>query len=255
MVPGAYVLVSAGKEKGCYGQVTSLDGDGRALVKMAISGNTSSLLEAALQLVTKKDYRRNSKVINQDKYQEYRDKQEQEQEKSRAQQREGERESARDRDSHGDRDRDRKRHGDQRKKPKHSRSEKSESDGRPANSLPWARPHLRVRCIDQGYKKGRYYKEKVTVVDVVTSEQCVCEDASGRLLEGVSTRLLETVVPRQTGAHVMVVRGPQRGQVGAVLERDTRRCRTTVQLLPDQDLHTLDYDDVCEYTGSMEAYT
>ena len=45
-------------------QVSSLDGDGRALVKMAVSGGTSSLPEGALQLVTKKDYKRNSRVIS-----------------------------------------------------------------------------------------------------------------------------------------------------------------------------------------------
>ena len=45
-------------------QVSSLDGDGRALVKMAVTGDTSSLPEGALQPVTKKDYKRNSRVIS-----------------------------------------------------------------------------------------------------------------------------------------------------------------------------------------------
>ena len=51
------------------------------------------------------------------------------------------------------------------------------------------------------------------MVDVITAELCVCEDASGRLLEDVPTSRLETVVPRKQPGVVMVVRGPHAGQV------------------------------------------
>ena len=44
-------------------------------------------------------------------------------------------------------------------------------------------------------------------------------------------------------------------QVGEMVERDQKRCRAVVQLLPDRDLVTLDYDDMCEFTGSVEAYS
>ncbi|XP_037092240.1 G-patch domain and KOW motifs-containing protein-like [Pollicipes pollicipes] len=249
MVPGAFVVVTIGKEKGCYGQVASLDGEGRALVKMAVSGSTSSLPESTLQLVTRKDYKRNSRVLNQDKYNEYREKQEKEHKAS----------VAPETGSRHSKDRDRghsaKRRTDARSKDASSRSEKPAGAAAPADTAPWVRPQLRVRCIDQSYKKGRYFKEKLTVVDVITRELCVCEDAAGRLLEDVSTARLETVVPRHRPAHVMVLRGQHRAQVGEVIERDQRRCRATVQLLPDRQLCTLGYDDICEYTGSMEAYS
>ena len=49
---------------------------------------------------------------------------------------------------------------------------------------PWLFPNIRVRLIDQKFKKGKYYNQKMVIVDVVTPEVCVCRTENGRLLEG-----------------------------------------------------------------------
>ncbi|XP_043194369.1 G-patch domain and KOW motifs-containing protein-like [Amphibalanus amphitrite] len=175
MAPGAFVVVTIGKEKGNYGQVSSLDGDGRALVKMAVSGNTSSLPEGALRLVTKKDYKRNSRVINQEKYTEYKERQEKEHESARGRDRSeksssradeaAERDSGRSKNGEKHRHRDKTAGGDKKER---SSERAADSPGSRETRRPWVRPQLRVRCIDQKYKKGRYYKQKLTVVDVIT---------------------------------------------------------------------------------------
>ena len=59
------------------------------------------------------------------------------------------------------------------------------------------------------------FPRQLTVVDVITTELCVCKDASGRLLEDVPTGRLETVIPRHPPDAVMVVRGSRAGQVSA----------------------------------------
>ena len=48
---------------------------------------------------------------------------------------------------------------------------------------------------------------------------------------------------------VMVVRGGSTGQLGRVVARDKTRYMATVQLIHNEDVLSLDYDDVCEYVG------
>lgn len=79
---------------------------------------------------------------------------------------------------------------------------------------------------------------QVQVVDVVSTDRCVCQTEEGRLLEGekicclsicilrtlgllflfcadIPQTVLETVVPKTQDTHVRVVRGRHRGQVSA----------------------------------------
>lgn len=258
MKPAAFVQVVSGKEKGSYGQVTSLDGEGQALVKMALSERTVSLPETVLLLVTHKHYRRHSKVINQEKYDAYREKSERTASDSGrhtdgalSRERAEGASRARGKDGNGVQHRE---HQSDSRQPDGANSKRLERAEPAVQWRPWVRPQLRVRCIDRKYQQGRYYKQKLEVVDVVTEELCVCADAGGRLLEGLSTRQLETVVPRAPESLLMVVRGGQCGQVGELLERDARHCRVTLQLLPDREVTRLDFDDVCEYVGSAEAF-
>lgn len=95
----------------------------------------------------------------------------------------------------------------------------------------WLHAHTRVRIISRSLGGGGYYERKVTVVDVTEPGVCLCRDDEGRLLEGVRQRDLETVVPRQSGALVMLLRGPHRGRIAELLERDTKRAIATVRLV------------------------
>ena len=68
----------------------------------------------------------------------------------------------------------------------------------------------------------------------------------------LSQSMLETVIPKSEGSHVMVVHGTHQGLLGEVLRRDKSRCSAAIQLLRDRDqVVTLDFDDICEYMGDV----
>ncbi|XP_058825478.1 G-patch domain and KOW motifs-containing protein [Topomyia yanbarensis] len=72
MGKGAFVRVLAGKHKESYGRVESLNEDtSRVLVCFALGGNQESLNEYLLQLVSKAEYSKYSKVLNNAKYEEF----------------------------------------------------------------------------------------------------------------------------------------------------------------------------------------
>ncbi|XP_068953354.1 G-patch domain and KOW motifs-containing protein [Petaurus breviceps papuanus] len=115
----------------------------------------------------------------------------------------------------------------------------------------WLRRDLRVRCVDRRLHGGRYYRAKMTVEDVVGPDTCVCRTDEGRLLEGLRERMLETLIPREDKAWVMVVLGPHRGRLGRLLTRDTERARALVQLQEGDAVLQLDYEAVCQYVGPV----
>ena len=41
-------------------------------------------------------------------------------------------------------------------------------------------------------------------------------------------------------------------QIGRILERDSKNYKATVELIHDSKTLTVDYDDICEYTGDVE---
>ncbi len=253
---GAYVKVLSGVHRDLYGEVDGLDEDAaRVFIKLAVGGKAASVSENAVRTVTSKEYKKYSKVINRDLYDEY-------DERQRSRQAEWDL-------TRRDRDKDVQQDGKKRAK-KRSRSRSPRSNGAPASkqksssySSPsgsrleeWVRPHLRVRFIDQKYKKGRYYKSKMVVEDVLTPEQCSCrseEDSS--FLEDVCPEQLETVIPKKEGSVVMVLRGRWRGRLGEMVKRDKAKCLAVVQMLPDRDeVARLDFDDICEYIGDVPDY-
>ncbi|XP_069785245.1 G-patch domain and KOW motifs-containing protein isoform X3 [Narcine bancroftii] len=120
----------------------------------------------------------------------------------------------------------------------------------PARDSCWLHPDLQVRLVDRNYMGGAFYNSKVTIEDVLASGRCVCRTDGGRLLEGVTQSMLETVIPKAESNPIMVVRGEHRGSMGRVLQRDRMRCRALVELQQDEGhLLNLDYDQICRYLG------
>lgn len=64
---------------------------------------------------------------------------------------------------------------------------------------------------------------------------------SGRVLEGVKERMVETVVPR-VGERVMVLKGEYKGEIGILRASDDKSARVDV----DGEILSYDLDDVCE---------
>jgi len=143
------------------------------------------------------------------------------------------------------------RHHSKHKSSKHKReSSSSSSSSEEEDSTPWLIPHIRVRFINEKYKKGKYFNLKGTVVDMTKRRQCICKLDSGELLEDIWQDMLESVVPG-AGGQVMIVNGPYKGNLGRVLEK--KKETADVQLLSgdyESDIHTLDLDDMAEYVGS-----
>ncbi|NXS10070.1 GPKOW protein, partial [Neodrepanis coruscans] len=89
------------------------------------------------------------------------------------------------------------------------------------------------------------------VEDLLTPHSCVCRTEEGRLVEGLHSSSLETVIPRGGSERIMVVLGEHRGKVGRILERDPERGRALVQLgRPGApQVLSLPYDSICHYLG------
>merc|ERR1719509_751952 len=72
---GAFVLIQGGKQRGLYGEVEGLDADaGRVVLKLAIGGETASVSENVIKLVRPKEFKDRGKVVNNDKYDKFKEK-------------------------------------------------------------------------------------------------------------------------------------------------------------------------------------
>lgn len=248
VVSGAFVRVTSGRHSGAYGRVQSVDDEARVLVQLALAKTSISVPELALQPVTRAHYKQHAHVINQEKYHEH--KQRQEEMMTDA--------GRRQRSASGD-PLSRSHQDQQRKKKRGSHRSETSDNLKPAkNHDNWVRAQLRVRCVDKEWSRGRYYRTKLLVLDVASREYCTCqsEDDRGRrkLVESVPVTALETVMPRRRDAIVMVVsaRGHHhRGQLARVLDWDKASARVTVQTVDDEEVMQLDFDDVCEFVDGI----
>ncbi|KAK2722470.1 hypothetical protein QYM36_002869, partial [Artemia franciscana] len=237
IVKGKYVLVIGGSNKGLYGQIESIDENtGRVYVKLTLQNQVVNLSENLIQPVSSEDYRKSFRVLNKDKYEEHKIKQEKTEKRREEEMSERKRERRRTRS----RSKDRKREdsGSRRKR------SRDRSSSRELRKL-WVRPLLKVRCIDPEYKKGYYFRKKMVVIDVVSYDIVVCKSEDGKLLEDIHPSRLESVIPKESPAYVMIVRGKQAGKVAEIRARDKRQCLATVEILPDREkVLELSYDSI-----------
>ncbi|GFS01519.1 G patch domain and KOW motifs-containing protein [Elysia marginata] len=139
---------------------------------------------------------------------------------------------------------------------KHGRSDSDGEHEILPQTIPfWLRNDLRVRMIDKSFGNGKYYKEKVVIVDVPTPGVCVCRTINDKVIPDVPQSSLETVIPRDDDAHVMIVSGSEIGQIGKIMKRDKDRCLAIIQLLSDRDVVLrLQFDEICEYVGNVHDH-
>ena len=207
-----------GTHQGNYGQVESLDED-NARVYIKIKGNVVSVSENSVQVVDKKEFDKFKNVINKDMYDKYSAKQ-------------------------------KEREKDWKKRPIFEDLQQEEKQSsKKSKSAPrtWVRPKLRVRIID---RKSKYYKEKVDVNDVISSELIQVVTDSGKILE-IDPEDVETVIPKNDFAKVMIVRKEHKGQIAEMLRKDSRNEKVTVRILPDkEEVLELRYDYICQLVYS-----
>ena len=180
---GAHVKIESGVNKGLYGEVEGLDEEnGRAIVKRALSKNTTSVSENIIELVSKSEFKERGKVVNYDEYEKYKEKDEERQKKERK--------------------RERSRSLEKKKKYKESDKYSSKktkvyeisdsgSDSSPEvkrvkkSRRTWVQTGLKVRCVDSKLREGKYYNVKMEVMDVMTNDSCDCRTDEGKLLQDV----------------------------------------------------------------------
>ncbi|KAL1241344.1 G-patch domain and KOW motifs-containing protein [Trichinella spiralis] len=223
---GALVRWDSSHNGTLYGKVISMDEDNsRVMCQTTLSKKTVSLSQFSITVVTADEYAAKAKCINQSKFEEYKKK------------------------SKNDNNMNNTIHistGDERlknEKPQTSGSQISRPRG-------WVYPQIRVRFVDRNFAKGKFYKLKAYVDDVVARGCCTIVFDNGEVLENVTESQIETVIPRQEQSSVMVVCGKFCGQLGRIIHRDTRNCRVLVALA--ENTVELSYDDVCEYIGETE---
>ncbi|KAK6010608.1 hypothetical protein OSTOST_24360, partial [Ostertagia ostertagi] len=142
--------------------VESRDDDNNCLfVRLAVGGQQVKVSLFAIEQVSKKEYDRDSKCINKDDYDRERDKIEKRNKEAVHDNRKGD-----DRKDREERSRDKYREKD------------SNHDREAKNDELWVRTDLLVRFIDENYKKGKYFKEKMRVVDVASRKDISLEDFS-----------------------------------------------------------------------------
>ncbi|XP_069501386.1 G-patch domain and KOW motifs-containing protein [Ambystoma mexicanum] len=256
LVTGALVQIETGAHKELYGKVEGVDPDNaRAMVKLAIGGKVVTVTQYSLRLVSKKEFEKNSKDLSLLSKAHKAEEQRKEEEK-RNELKTYSQMVIKDHNHSEKSDKKRKTQKDSDRDSPMMKQSKS-SDGicntSSSRSTHWLQRDLRVRFIDKQYKGGKYYNCKMRIEDVLSPELCVCRTEDGRVLDGITQSMLETLIPKAEEDFVMVVLGSHSGQVGRILRKDKEKSRALVQLLRDEvNVLKLDFDAICHYVGETQ---
>lgn len=166
--------------------------------------------------------------------------------------------SSRDRRSRSrSRDRDRERDRQQRSSrdgdPDSSRQRQQRQRQRvlPPSQL-WLAQLIRVRVVDKRLGGGKLYLKKGTVLDVAPDGSCELRLEDSRQVLAAHQEQLETVVPKEAGAAVMVVAGQHKGRRGRLLQVSLASGAAALQLVGDMEVVRLQLDDVAQFMGQLE---
>ena len=116
---------------------------------------------------------------------------------------------------------------------------------------PWLAHHIMVKVVDKQLQSGRLYLKKAEVIEVIQPKVCTLYSRDTRkYYSDVHQNQLETIVPQEEGARVLVVQGRYKGQRARLLKRNKEAQVAVVQLLSDlSEVTKLSFDDVSQYVG------
>lgn len=155
------------------------------------------------------------------------------------------RDQRRDRDEHIDRDRERGQ--EQKQEANRDRKERPKQE-----TEYWLTPNIRVRVVSKKIAKGRQFKEKGVVLDVLKrGAEATIQMNNGEILERVPERYLETALPK-VGGNAIILTGANKFEKGKLLERNSSRRQGVIQLFEDMNVKTLSLDDIAEYCGVLD---
>ena len=127
----------------------------------------------------------------------------------------------------------------------------NEQDSR-NSSEHWLTPNIRVRVVTNKVARGRQYKQKGVVIDVLNQgSHAVLHMDNGEVIDRIPERYLETALPK-VGGHAIILTGSFQFAKGKLLERSTSKGNGVVQLFEDMNVVTLSLDDIAEWCGSLD---
>ena len=116
----------------------------------------------------------------------------------------------------------------------------------------WLTTNIRVRVVTKKIAKGRQFKEKGIVLDVLKrGAEATIQMANGEILERVPERYLETALPK-IGGNAIILTGPNKSEKGKLLEKHSDKGRGILQLFEDMNVVTLSLDDIAEFCGALD---
>ncbi|GMR48747.1 hypothetical protein PMAYCL1PPCAC_18942 [Pristionchus mayeri] len=229
---GSLIKITQGMNKGAYAKVDSRDDDNSSLVsRLALGGRVVRVSLFACYAVSQKEFDKEGKVLNRDEYDKEKRRIEKEKEKYEERRRDGE--------------------GERRKEKKRDRDERDYERKKEDDTEMWVRVDCRVRMISEDYKKGKYMDQKMRVVDVADRKNITLEDDTGKTHYSIRQSWLETVMPRNTGEKVIILRGRNRGAKGVMVEKDREREALQVSLIPTHEVIKVRFDDACMWTPQV----
>ncbi|CAJ0931037.1 unnamed protein product, partial [Mesorhabditis belari] len=233
---GSLVKIVLGKYTGKYGTVEGRDDDNSSCyVRLSIGRDIVRVSLFGVTKVTKKEYSANAHVLNRENYEIEAKRLEREREAQKA--------------KNGDKKREDRTTKDCDYKDKTYRS--FDDDKSIDKKEVWARPDLVVRFINDDYKKGRYMEQKMVIVDVADMKNLTLEDNEKKHHYQIKQSWIETVVPRDIGEKVMIVRGKNKGEIAVVEERDKKREMLALRLLSTDEIQKVSFDDACYWRPSL----
>jgi G patch domain/KOW motif-containing protein len=116
----------------------------------------------------------------------------------------------------------------------------------------WLAQLIRVRVVDKQLQGGKLYLKKGMVLDVAPDGSCDLRMEDSRQVVNVHQDQLETVVPKEAGAAVMVVAGQHKGSKGRLLQVSLSSSAAALQLVGDMSVVRLLLDDVAQFMGHLE---
>ena len=112
----------------------------------------------------------------------------------------------------------------------------------------WLTPSIRVRIASKRLLKGRIYRQKATVINVSAPGVCslLLDGDRKTIVDDVPERYLETVIPRDAAARVVVLSGDLKGELAIVVGKSNSKETATLQLIDDLSTHDLPFDWITE---------
>ncbi len=116
----------------------------------------------------------------------------------------------------------------------------------------WLTPNIRVRVISKKIAKGRQYRQKGVVMDVLHhGNDAVIHMDNGEVIESIPERYLETALPK-VGGNVIILTGSNQFAKGKLLERNSNKGIAVIQLFDNMNVVTLSLDDISEWCGPLD---